>query len=546
MPADNDTLIAYGAFRQAPTRLFLDYLGGTGAAGGFLGGGKYDLDDLAARAVRQRTPESAAVYKQVADVLRRQQLAFGGSAASAALAGRLAEPGAAVVATGQQAGLFGGPLYVAYKALAAQKVAQAVAAKSGRAVIPVFWIASDDHDFAEIRTVSVLDEAGQIRSVRYSPRREPAGLPASRIVLDDNIGAALGELRDALPPSVHRDEWLEKLRVAYAPGTSMSTAFARLMTSLFPGMVVLDPSDPALKPLMVPVLRRELAEGSPSSRLAIETTAKLKAAGYHQQVPVRDGFLNLFLFEDGARRALGSQNGHVEVRGIGRRLEMNEALARLEREPAAWSPGALLRPLAQDFMLPTIAYIGGPAEIAYHAQIGPSYAHFGIERPALIPRPSFTLVESAAGRTLENEGLRVTDLQGDLETLFGRWTEESYPEVEAAFSGARDALSREMKKVEETLAALDPTLRAATDSALGRALHPLGVLHEKATRALKKKDQARADRLRRTRDQLFPGGVLQERGLGLIGMVARHGTGALAEVARRMDPWAHGHQVLSL
>ena len=223
MPADNDTLIAYGAFRQAPTRLFLDYLGGTGAAGGFLGGGKYDLDDLAARAVRQRTPESAAVYKQVAEVLRRQQLAFGGSAASAELAGRLAEPGAAVVATGQQAGLFGGPLYVALQgARGAESGAGGGGEVAGAPVIPVFWIASDDHDFAEIRTVSVLDEAGQIRSVRYSPRREPAGLPASRIVLDDTIGAALGELRDALPPSVHRDEWLEKLRVAYAPGTSMS------------------------------------------------------------------------------------------------------------------------------------------------------------------------------------------------------------------------------------------------------------------------------------------------------------------------------------
>jgi uncharacterized protein YllA (UPF0747 family) len=197
-------------------------------------------------------------------------------------------------------------------------------------------------------------------------------------------------------------------------------------------------------------------------------------------------------------------------------------------------------------MLPTASYVGGPAEIAYHAQIGPSYPHFGIPRPALVPRPSLTLVEPPQARALEAEGLTLSDLQGDPEAVLGRWAREAYPEVEAAFARTRHALEREMAAVAGVLGDLDPTLRGAAESALGRAMHQIDTLHEKSTRALKKRDQSRAERLRRTRDALLPGGSLQERGLGLVSLLARHGEGIVEEIRDRMDPWAKGHQVLHL
>jgi bacillithiol biosynthesis cysteine-adding enzyme BshC len=326
----------------------------------------------------------------------------------------------------------------------------------------------------------------------------------------------------------------------------MSDAFARFLSSLLPDLVVLDPSDPALKALVRPVLARELLEQSPTSRLAAEAGQKLLAAGYHQQVPVRAGFLNLFVYMDGERRALGWENGTVEVRGLGRRLPVDEVARLLESEPARFSPGVLLRPLAQDFMLPTAAYVGGPAEIAYHAQIGPSYAHFGIPRPVLVPRPSATLVEPAQARALEAEELSLPDLQADPQGVLSRWAKQAYPEVEAAFDRARGALEKEMKAVEDLLAALDPTLKAAADGARGRALHQVEGLQEKAVRALKKRDQTRADRLRRTRDALMPGGSFQERGLGFINVLARHGEAGVDAVRQHIDPWAHGHQVIPL
>lgn len=543
MTAPEPRVIPFGSFLQPPSPLFRDYLAGCARVGPFYEGARWDLTALAGAA--SRVLQLSRPREAVARALALQQEKRDAPEA-AAQARRLADPGAVAVVTGQQAVLFGGPLYVLYKALAAVKLAAALEAREGRPAVPVFWVASDDHDFAEIRAATVLDSGGEIRTLRYAPRVEPVGRPAASILLDETVEEVLAELAGGLPDGLNREPVLELLRRCYRPGVSLSGAFARLLSALLPGLVVMDPSDSTLKALMRPVLRREIAEASPTSRLAGEVGHELLAAGYHQQVPVRPGFLNLFVVMEEERRALGIEDGIVEVRGLGRRLAVAEALTLLEKDPAAWSPGVLLRPLAQDLLLPTVAYVGGPAEIAYHAQIGPSYGHFGIPRPVLVPRPSLTLVEPSQARALEAEGLGLPDLQEDPEVIVGRWAREAYPEVEEAFARTREALDREMAQVEETLAALDPTLRAAADSARGRALHQIGTLHEKSLRALKKKDRSRAERLRRTRDALLPGGALQERGLGLVGLLARQGTAIIDVIRERMDPWAKGHQLLHL
>ncbi len=536
-------ILDYGAFQHPPSRLFRDYVAGAPSVRPFYEGARWDREALTSAA--QSASSAPHPREALAQALARQQEANGAERA-AAQARRLGQAETAAVVTGQQAVLFGGPLYVLYKAVAAVKVARLVAETSGRPVVPVFWVASDDHDFAEVRSVSVLDEAGQIVNVRYVPEHEPVGEPAARIVLDSTITALVEDLGRALPAGLNRDGLMARLAECYRPGATLSGAFARFLSSLLPDLVVLDPSDPALKALMLPVMSRELQDRSPTSRLADQRGRELLAAGYHQQVPVRSGFLNLFFYADGQRRALAFDDSQVEVRGAGRRLRLEDALRQLQAQPADWSPGVLLRPLAQDLILPTVAYVGGPAEVAYHAQIAPSYAHFGIPRPAVMPRPSLTLVEPAPARALEAEGLTLPELQEDPQAILGRWVRESHPEIEAAFARVREALEREMTAVEAALGALDPTLRGAADSARGRVLHQIEGLQEKATRALKKRDQVRADRLRRTRDALLPGGSFQERGLGLVSVLARHGDAIVGLIGERMDPWARGHQVVYL
>ena len=536
-------VLDYESFQEPPTALFRDYLKGEARVRPFYEDG-WDAEALIRSADRAAAGPSGP-RRALAEALVAQQQGRGATAA-AARAAQLADEGTAAIVTGQQPVLFGGPLFVLYKAVAAVKLAAYLESRRGRPVVPVFWSASEDHDFAEIRSVSILDESGRIRTLRYEPVREPAGQPASRIVLDETITGLVAEAERSLPAGLHRDEAMGLITRCYRPGSTLAESFARLVSALVPGLVVLDPSDGAAKAAMATVMSRELREASPTSRLAAEAGQRLLAAGYHQQVPIRPGFLNLFVMMDGERRALGTSDGFVEVRGLGRKIAVADAVRMLEADPGSWSAGVLLRPLAQDQILPTAAYIGGPAEIAYHAQIGASYAHFGIPRPALVPRPSVTLVEPAQARALEAEGLELWDLQADPEVVALRWAREAHPRVEAAFARTREALEREMAEVEEALASLDPTLRAAADSARGRALHQIESLHEKSVRALKKKDQTRADRLRRTRDALLPGGSFQERGLGLLSLLARYGTAVIGEIAERVDLWAKGHQVIQL
>ncbi|MEO8361252.1 MAG: bacillithiol biosynthesis cysteine-adding enzyme BshC [Vicinamibacteria bacterium] len=533
--------ISFDALKQPLSPLFRDYLASRGRASDFYALG-YAKEDLAKAA--DATVGFARPRVEVAEALAAEQPEGSEARANAE---RLKDPETLAVVTGQQAVLFGGPLYVIYKALAAVEIARVMSETLKKTVVPVFWVASDDHDFAEIRATTILDSSSELKAIRYEPHVEPNLQPASTIHFDDTIEGLVKSVRDSLAASPWKDDVCDVLADAYRPGETISGAFAKLLRHFLPTLVIFDPAVPKLKALMLPVIDREIAESSPTSRLAAEVGGKLLAAGYHQQVPVRaTGFLNLFLVADGKRRALGVGDKGIEVRGGNQTMTSAALQARIAKSPEDASPGVMLRPLAQDYLLPTIAYVGGPAEVAYHAQIGPSYEHFGIPRPVIFPRPSFSLVDSASARAMEAESLTFEDLQTDTETLLARAAREANPEVEKAFVDARAAIEAGFQNVEDALGKLDPTLRGATQSSLGRALHQVEGLHEKALRTMKRQDVTRAERLRRTRDFIFPGGALQERGVAWISLLARYGPPVIDEIRERMDPWAKGHQVLPI
>lgn len=533
--------ISFDALKQPLSPLFRDYFASRGRASEFYPMG-FSREDMAKTAAT--TAAFAHPRAEVAEALAREQ-PEGSEARKNAES--LKDPKTLAVVTGQQSVLFGGPLYVLYKALAAMELARAMSETLGTKVVPVFWVASDDHDFAEIRATTLMDGNTEFKTLRYEPVEEPNLQPASTIILDQTIDPLARSVRDLLPVSPWRDEVCEALVAAYRPGVSISGAFSALLQHFLPGLVIIDPAVPAIKALMRPVIEREIAETSPTSRLAAQIGEKLLAAGYHQQVPVRaSGFLNLFLVAGGKRRALGVSDKGIEVRGGNQVMSTVELLARIAASPEDASPGVMLRPLVQDYLLPSIAYIGGPAEVAYHAQIGPSYAHFGIPRPVIFPRPSFSLVDAATARAMDAESLTFEDLQTDSETLIARAAREANPEVERVFAEARAAIEGAFGGVEETLGKLDSTLRGAAQSALGRALHQVEGLQEKALRSMKRQDATRSERLRRTRDFVFPGGALQERGVSWISLLARYGPPIIDDIRRDMDPWAKGHQVLPI
>ncbi|MBN2370511.1 MAG: bacillithiol biosynthesis cysteine-adding enzyme BshC [Vicinamibacteria bacterium] len=535
-------LIDFGDLPTPPSALFRDYVASrSGALEFFASDWSPDaILEAARRAVSHERPRAA-----VAKALVRQQSARGARAAECA-ARSLADDRCIAVVTGQQPVLFGGPMLVLYKALAIRRLAAFLRERWDGPVVPVFWIASDDHDFEEVRTITVFDAEERPGELRYAPHDDPGGRPTSSIVLDATITETLNILRSLLPRTSWSDALIDQLAAAYQPGRALSDAFGLLLSALTPDVVLLDPGDAALKSLMTELFVREAVERSPVSRMAAGVGERLRAAGYHEQVPLRSGYLSLFWSEDGARRALAVHADSIEVRGTNRRLSFDDLASLVRARPEHWSPGALLRPLAQDLLLPTAVYVGGPAEIAYHAQLGAAYADFGVSRPVVFPRPSVTLLTPSNVRALESERLSLTQALGDVEQLVSERARQEHPAVESSFASIRRALEREMSTVSAAVSAVDPTLEAAAETTLGRAWHPIAALHEKALRAVKRREQTRATRLRRAHDMLLPGSELQERRIALCSYLARHEPSWIGDLEARLDPWARAHQVIEL
>lgn len=434
---------------------------------------------------------------------------WGADAAAMSAAERLSAPDALAVVTGQQPGLFGGPLYSLVKAMSAVAAAREVERDTGRPTIPVFWIEGDDHDFEEIRAAWVLGADGEPQSFRYEPTEGAPGLPAFRRLLDESVGPLLDEVAAALPRTEFTDETLAMVTEAYAPGRSLVEAFGRLMLALSreTGLVVLDPTMAAIKRAAVPMYRVAATSRSEGRRRIESANARLAEFGFRPQAAT-DGY------------GVFSTDGPDERR---RRWEPESRATEPPPLPPAESLSAavLLRPLVQDFLLPTIAYIGGPSELAYHAQIGGLYDLHGIPRPLVLPRHQVTILTPAQQRVLDRDGVAFDDLAAGDESALNRLAAD--PAATDALASARSAIESGMDAVESALTTLDPTLTAASQKARGRIFSTLSDLESKALRAAKRRDEDRRRRYLRTRSAIFPAGVPQERRLSPAVFVNRYG-----------------------
>ncbi|MDE3164996.1 MAG: bacillithiol biosynthesis cysteine-adding enzyme BshC, partial [Acidobacteriota bacterium] len=309
------------------------------------------------------------------------------NAGSAALE-RLAHPGTVAVVTGQQVGLFSGPCYTVYKILHAVKLAASLSA-NGVPAVPVFWLATEDHDFAEVNHAWVFDSTH--RPVRVEMPRPVAGQPSGTVTLED---LPLAELRAALAGFPFAAETLAAVEAAYRPGSTMGQAFQALLRTLLRkfDILYLDPLLPEFRALAAPALRRAVEAAPELTAALLERNRELAAAGYHAQVHIEDSTSLFFLLEDGKR--LGLRRGGSDYTHHARRFTTADLAARA----SALSPNALLRPVIQDSMLPTVAYIGGPAEVAYLAQSAVLYRSLLGRQPLAVPRTGFTLFDAHAAK----------------------------------------------------------------------------------------------------------------------------------------------------
>ena len=538
-------------FERVPqqSRLFLDYLKDPTALRNF-----YPSAVRFHHELQQRVPEVLSAYRvdraRVCDALEAMNRRWGAGEATLKNIELLREADCIAVVSGQQAGLFTGPLYTIYKALSAVKLAGCLQQRNTKAV-PVFWIAAEDHDFAEVAKAELIGRDCQLKSVAVTSNLHREGQPVGHVKLDDSIDAVVNELFELLPASEFAADMKALVKSAWQPGRGFVDSFATMMTALLGryGLVFLDPLDPELKQIAAP-LYSEAARRAPEIAVALEKrSAELERAGYHAQVLATANSFPLFLHdEEGRRHAVTRvENGKYRTKDAGREYSSEELAALAQEQPQRFSPNVTLRAVVQDYLLPTIAYYGGAAEIAYFAQTAEVYRV--LERPAtpILPRSSLTMIERHTGRVLERYTLTLAEFFEGLEPVIKRVVEE-YLAADSAklFADAEQKVNHELDRLRQDLRAIDPTLADALETGRKKINYQLEGLKQRFVRAQMTRDEAAHRQLQRAFDQLYPNKDLQERHINITSLLARHGTYVIEWIFNAINLGSNDHQVVYL
>jgi len=486
------------------------------------------LDSLLRVAKELQFP--AGRRRDVAAILRQQNQSLGSGSATLANLERFAN-GAAVIVSGQQVGLFGGPAYSVYKALAAVRVAADLTAQGVEAV-PVFWMATEDHDLDEVRKALFFHE-GQLREFAL-PAGAGGGAPVGQIALGaevEDVAQAAGQILGA------NHELATLLRETYTPLETYGSAFGKLFARLLVryGIILMDPLDPRLHRLAEPLFAKAVEDRDALDQALLERGKALESAGYPAQVKVTAKSTVLFHISKRGRQAIT-----VSGNGAGAKFEAGEAiwtrdelLQAIHREPENFSPNALFRPVTQDYLLPTIGYVGGPAEISYFAQSEVLYRAVLGRMPVMLPRPGFTLVDTKAQRLLAQYGLDVEDVWAGAQELAKKLNRASVPEdLSRTLDSGATAIAGILAEWQQAVAKLDPSLNRAVETAQKKIAYQTAKLRERIGRALKNKEGVLAAHEVFLSNLLYPNKTLQSRQLDFLPFAARWGADAFEEISR--------------
>jgi bacillithiol biosynthesis cysteine-adding enzyme BshC len=516
-------------------RLFLEYCSGAAAARVYYAPGSWDGS-------WQQRPEKPAHWPELVGLLAGQN-ASPSPAAAAAL--ETLSGGAGVVVTGQQVGIFGGPLFTPFKvATALARAREATAA--GRPHAAIFWLATEDHDFAEINHVD-FPARRELRKLTYSAAPE-AARPVGGMVLDDSITPLVDEARELLGDS----ETIEALNAAYQPGRTLAQAFAEFYSRVFAaqGLLVLDASGRDFHRMGAPVLRAALERADELHSALVARNRELETAGYHAQVAVGPQSSLLFLIDErtGARVALKRLAPSAqEPDGLwqaGRKsYSTAELVGILEAEPERISPSALLRPVFQDFLLSTSAIVGGPAEIAYFAQSAVLYERIlGRQTPAL-PRFSASLIEPKIGEALKKHGLTLERVFAESAASLAQLLAAQALPVEGRqkLAGTGAALEAELAALLEWMHSLDAGLGRSAETSASKMRYQMSRLRRLAANFQLQREASLTRQAEAVSQALYPGGALQERVHGAAYYFARYGFGLAEELTAQAAKCGVGH-----
>jgi len=448
---------------------------------------------------------------------------------------RLAQPGTMVVATGQQVGLFSGPSYTIYKALHAAKLADWLT-QNGLPAVPVFWLATEDHDFAEVNHVWVFDSEHQPHKLEM--RRSASAQPAGDVTL---VAPPVEELRRLIGGWPYGAEAASLVAEAYRPGVTMGQAFSDLLRRVLARYDILqvDPMRPSFRELAAPAIRAAVEAGDDLSNEVLERNRQLTGAGYHAQVHMEPQTSLVFLLENGKRSTL-RRNGREY--GLNGRRFSNEELA----ANAQWlSPNALLRPVVQDSVLPTVASIAGPAEVAYFAQSEVIYRRVLGRMPVAVPRSGFTVLDERSYKRMENYRLSLADFFAGEDALRQRIASRLVPpELAGAVHHTRQTVDSALERLRASMTGFDPTLAKALDLSGRKIRHQLSKIEGKAGREALRRDQRAARDARSLYGLIYPERHLQERLYSFLPLLAKHGPDLVGQVYEAIELGCADHRIL--
>lgn len=476
--------------------------------------------------------------------VRAQAASFGAGEAALANITRL-EQGAAAVVTGQQVGLFGGPLLTLLKAATAIRKAKDATAASGREHVPIFWLASEDHDLAEVDQVALLTKT-EVETLRLGLHADPP-VPVGGLVLPETA-ALLDHASDLLGWAPICDV----LREAYAPGTTLAAACGKLLTKIFVehGLIVMDAATRGFHALGASALRAAIEQADVLETALLARTSELEAEGYHAQVLVKAGQSLLFLLDEttGARLPL-RRTAEGAWKAGAQSFTTADLLAILAAAPERLSPNALLRPIFQDTILPTAAYIGGPAEIAYFAQSAVVYERILGRITPVLPRLSATLVEPAIAQLLAQHELDLQRLLQDktVDALALRLGARAMPiEGKRKLAAVGNAMDTELTALTEYMSAMSADLGRAAGVSANKMRYQMNRLRRMAARFETERQASLTKHATAIMLHLLPEGHLQERVLGGVWFLAHHGEGLPALLVEHAAQECPGHRVLFL
>jgi bacillithiol synthase len=523
--------------------LFSDYLYHFDRVRQFYSGTPYDHASF--EGVASEVRKSAPPRAEMAEILERQNRAFGCGEETLANIRRLREPGTFAVVTGQQVGLFAGPAFTLYKALTTVKLARSLA-EQGLECVPVFWLATEDHDLEEVAEGAVFDEDYNLVSLHDHGERPSARSSVGAVRHSAEIAATISQLEAALPAGEPRTRLLDDLRGCYAPGATWGESFARFATRLFSrwGVILLDPLEASIHRLSAGIYQQALENAANLRASLMESSRALTSRGYHAQVHVAEDSTLVFLTQNGDRRALHEREGRFLFDGT-EEVALSQLQSTLADRPLDFSPNVLLRPLVQDTLLPTVAYVAGPSELAYLGQAKPLYTAFGRPKPVIFPRAAFTLVDARTDRLLEKYKVSIEDVWQGEEHLSQRIAATGFAE---GWSERFDQSERELAQLLDRLQAdfekLDSTLLDTLQHAKEKMTYQMERLRGKVTRAALGRSELLARHVQALSRFLHPHKDLQERRVSGAYFLGRSGYELLDRVLGQVQVRCSDHQTL--